>query len=74
MDACRLTATQAAARIREGKFTCEELVRSCVERIQSRDAVVRAWLHVEPDLALRQARELDKLPPQSNGPPFSGLH
>ncbi len=64
MDACRLTATQAAAQIREGKLTCEELVRSCLERIQSRDAVVRAWLHVDPELALRQARELDKSPPR----------
>ena len=64
MEPCKLTATQAAARIREGKLTCEELARSCLERIQSRDALVRAWLHVDAELVLRQARELDKSPPR----------
>jgi Asp-tRNA(Asn)/Glu-tRNA(Gln) amidotransferase A subunit family amidase len=59
MEACFLTASQAARQIRAGTLTSEALVRSCLERIGQRDEAVKAWLHVDPDYALLQARELD---------------
>ena len=62
MQPCFLTATQAAERIRDGKLTSEALVRSCLERIRVRDPDVRAWAHLDPKLAIAQARELDKRP------------
>ncbi len=63
MEACQLTATAAAGLIRDRKLSCEELVRSCLSRIASRDPVVRAWLHIDPDMVIRNARELDKRAP-----------
>jgi Asp-tRNA(Asn)/Glu-tRNA(Gln) amidotransferase A subunit family amidase len=65
-EPCFLTAAEAAAEIKAGSLTSESLIRSCLERIEARDPVVKAWLHVDRDLAIRQARELDKRP--SMGP------
>ena len=59
-DLFRLSASEAAAGIREGKFTSEALVRSCLERIDAREAQVKAWVHLDRDFALAQARECDK--------------
>jgi Asp-tRNA(Asn)/Glu-tRNA(Gln) amidotransferase A subunit family amidase len=42
-------------------LSCEELVRSCLARIAARDPIVRAWLHIDSDLVIRNARERDKL-------------
>ena len=61
MEPCQLTATAAASLIRERKLSCEELVRSCLSRIAARDSLVRAWLYLDADMAVRNARELDKL-------------
>jgi Asp-tRNA(Asn)/Glu-tRNA(Gln) amidotransferase A subunit family amidase len=59
-DLFRLSASAAAAQIREGKLTSEALVRSCLERIDSRESQVKAWVHLDRDFALAQARECDK--------------
>jgi Asp-tRNA(Asn)/Glu-tRNA(Gln) amidotransferase A subunit family amidase len=59
-DLFRLSASEAAACIREGKLTSEELVRSCLERIDARESQVKAWVHLDRDFALTQARECDK--------------
>jgi len=61
----QFTASEAAALLREKRLSAEELLRSCLARIKARDKVVRAWLHLDEDLALRGARELDKLAPKS---------
>ena len=52
MEPCRLSAAQAAALIKDRELSSEELVRSCLDRIGSRDGLVRAWLHLEPGRAL----------------------
>ena len=59
-DLFRLSAREAAAHIREGQLTSEALVRSCLERIHSREAQVKAWVHLDEDFALMQARECDR--------------
>jgi len=56
----RLSASEAAAQIREGKLTSEALVRSCLERIDAREPQVKAWVHLDRDFALAQARECDR--------------
>jgi Asp-tRNA(Asn)/Glu-tRNA(Gln) amidotransferase A subunit family amidase len=75
MQPFQLTATQAAALIRDRKLSTEELARSCLARIDSRDPAVRAWLHIDRDLVIRNARELDKLAPVNVAPktPLHGL-
>src|ERR1700753_2096226 len=75
MEPCQLTATAAATLIQQRKLSCEELVRSCLGRIAARDATVRAWLYLDPDKVIRDARELDKLAPVGVEPktPLHGL-
>jgi Asp-tRNA(Asn)/Glu-tRNA(Gln) amidotransferase A subunit family amidase len=59
-DLFRLSASEAAARIRDGKLTSEAFVRSCLERIDAREPQVKAWVHLDRDFALAQARECDR--------------
>ena len=61
-EPARMTAAEASGLIQARKMSCEELVRSCLARISARDAVVRAWLRMDPDHVIRRAREADKLP------------
>ena len=56
------SARAAAADIAAGRLTSQALVGECLERIDAREAVVRAWTHVDREGALQQARVLDKLP------------
>jgi amidase len=57
-----LTAQEAAAAIAAGRLTSERLVAACLERIERREPDVRAWVHLEPELALEQARSCDRGP------------
>ena len=59
-DLFRLSASEAAARIREGKLTSEALVRSCLERIDARESQVKAWVYLDRDFAVAQARQCDR--------------
>jgi Asp-tRNA(Asn)/Glu-tRNA(Gln) amidotransferase A subunit family amidase len=38
----------------------EALVRSCLERIDAREPQVKAWVHLDRDFSLAQARECDR--------------
>jgi amidase len=60
VEPCLLSATEAAAAISAGTLTSEALVRSCLDRIEVREPVVHAWAHLDPELALAQARAADK--------------
>jgi amidase len=54
----RLTASDVAARLESGTLTAESLVRDCLDRIEAR-AAVKAWVWLDPELALAQARAAD---------------
>lgn len=58
-------ATALAAAIRSGDLSPVEAVEACLDRIEARDVDVRAWCHLDPDLALGAARAL---PPEPMGP------
>ena len=62
LEPYRLTAIEAAAEIEAGRLSSEALVRSCIARIHDRDPVVKAWVYVNGDAAIAQARECDKSP------------
>ena len=59
-----LTATQAAARLRDGSATSVELVEHCLARIAARESQVHAWAFVDRDIALAQARARDNEAPR----------
>jgi Asp-tRNA(Asn)/Glu-tRNA(Gln) amidotransferase A subunit family amidase len=56
----RLSACEMVRAIADGEATCEAVVRDCLERIDAREKDVQAWASFDPELALRQARELDR--------------
>ena len=62
-DPNTLTATEAAARIANGDLSSEALVGACLARIEAREPAVAAWSHVDPCLALEQARACDQTAP-----------
>ena len=66
----KLTAAEASAALAEKSITSEALVRACLERIAEREPVVKAWAFVDPDMAIRSARELDK---QKRRSPLHGV-
>lgn len=59
MDLVLMSATDAAAAIRDGKTTSEELVRACLEHMDRLEEQVGAWVFVDPELALDQAKKAD---------------
>jgi Asp-tRNA(Asn)/Glu-tRNA(Gln) amidotransferase A subunit family amidase len=56
MPPFQLNATEAARKIREGELTSVELVQSCLDRIEEHEGTVGAWIHLDKDHALEQAR------------------
>src|SRR6202163_1301849 len=65
-----LSATEIVQKIARGEATCEAVTRDCVARIAARDGVVKAWVNFDPELALVQARALDRSP---NRGPLHGV-
>jgi Asp-tRNA(Asn)/Glu-tRNA(Gln) amidotransferase A subunit family amidase len=57
-----LSAAEAARRIEAGELSAEALARACLERIERREPAVHAWAFLEPQQAIAQARELDRMP------------
>lgn len=56
----RETISSAAARIRAGAVSSEELTAAALARIDERNPVLNAFITVTADLALEQAREADR--------------
>src|SRR3954470_7639497 len=67
-----LTASEAAAKIRDGLVTSQELVGECLERIRATEPVVQAWQFLDEEHALAQARAADER--RSSGQPVGALN
>ena len=65
-----LGAREAARRLAAREITAEQLARACLERIGEREKTVGAWIHLDPDAVLAQARALDAGPVRG---PLHGL-
>lgn len=52
-----LGAAEAARRIRTGTLSPVDLLAACLERIEATDPVVKAWVHLDREGALRTARQ-----------------
>lgn len=64
----RLTATEAIKTIKAGDLTVEDYAHSLLDRIKERDDAVRAWIYLDGNQVLEQARALDRLPKEERGP------
>ncbi|MDO9382411.1 MAG: amidase [Hyphomicrobiaceae bacterium] len=67
-----MSATAAAAAIRQGRLTSLELVSGCLQRISEREDAVAAWAHLDQDYALQQASAADAA--VASGKPLGALH
>ena len=67
-----LSAADAARQIREGRLTSEELVQACLERIRALEPKVQAWVFLDEEHALAQARAADER--KRSGQPIGALH
>jgi len=65
-------AAQAARMIREGVVTSVEFVQACLARVREVDAQVQAWMFLDPEYALGQARAADEY--RMSGQPIGALH
>lgn len=68
----QLNAIDAAQRIRDGVISSENLVQACLDRIAETDAGIKAWVHLDPEQALDQARAMDRI--RQTGKPIGPLH
>ncbi|MEL0113958.1 MAG: amidase family protein, partial [Rickettsiales bacterium] len=67
-----LTAVEAIAEMADGNASSKSLTAACLNRIQDREPTVQAWAFIDPDLALAQARERDRV--RAAGGPVGPLH
>ena len=67
-----LSLVDAAAGIREGRFTSSELVEACLARIDEVDSKIEAWAFLDREHALRQANAADDR--RKRGDPIGPLH
>ena len=67
-----MTAANAAAEIARGRLSAEAYTRACLDRIAALEPTVHAFVHIDPDYALAQARVLDER--QARGHVTGPLH
>lgn len=60
-DPSSFGAVDAARQIREGFLSSVDLVNSCLARIAQSEPTIQAWVHLDPDQALGQAAEMDRI-------------
>ncbi len=60
-DAWKLTAAQAQTAFAAGRLTSVELVQACLDRIKDTDDAIKAWVFLDPQAALAQAAECDRI-------------
>jgi len=59
-DLAALTATDACARMANGEMTAEAYVAACIDRIKAREEEIQAWVYLDAENALDQARAADR--------------
>ena len=71
-DIIALTATEAASEIARGAISAEDYTGACLDQIAAVESEVHAFAHLDPEYALKQARELDRI--RSEGGRIGPLH
>ena len=67
-----LSARQALGEMKEGLLSSEELVTACLEQIDQTDGTIRAWIEIDRERALAEARQSDAI--RRSGRPVGALH
>lgn len=70
MELNRLSIAEAHARMTAGTLTAVQLAEACLARVAAREPEVRAWVHINADDVLAQARACDAMPRRS---PLHGI-
>ena len=60
MSLFKLSAVDIVKFLKEGKYTCEEVIKSFIEQIDKNEKKVEAWEFFDKELALKQAKKLDE--------------
>ena len=68
----QLSAAEGAGLIRAGRISSVELVESCLGRIRETEETVGAWIYLDAEYALEQAKASDDW--RLSGRPICGLH
>jgi len=68
-----LGAVEALAAMAAGRLSAEELTRACLDRVATRDSVVRAFAYLDPKRALAEARLRDRARRSGSPGPLNGL-
>jgi len=71
-DLADISAAQAAADMAQGLFSAQEYVQACLDRIGALEPKVQAFIHLDPEHALAQARVCDEW--RRSGKPIGPLH
>ncbi|WP_043363925.1 amidase [Belnapia sp. F-4-1] len=72
-DPSTLSATEATRRVRDGRLSATALTEALLARIAAREPAVRAFVHLDPALALRQAAAVDQAVKAGRAGPLAGL-
>jgi Asp-tRNA(Asn)/Glu-tRNA(Gln) amidotransferase A subunit family amidase len=67
-----LTAAEAREEMASGRITAEAYMRACLDQIERREKDVDAWVHLDPENALAQARAADRQ--RASGAGIGALH
>ena len=67
-----LTAVEARDRMAAGDISAEAYTQACLDQIAARDGAIDAWVHLDPDYALAQARAADQQ--RASGAGIGPLH
>ena len=59
-DLASSTIADILPRLRSGQVSAEAMVHACLARIEARESEIHAWAFIDDEVALRQARELDR--------------
>ena len=60
MSLSNLTALDLVTKIKKGEISSEELVKNYIDQIKTKDKEVEAWEFFDEELAINQAKKLDK--------------
>lgn len=73
-NAAFLSGVELATAIRAGQLSCESAARACLARIAEREPAVGAWVHLDEDGVMAEARARDEFLAQGGTPgPLHGV-